>query len=458
MHAHKRRGVMGHAVRGMQHASFGENEGVNELVASEVEKENARKYGFIYCLPFLVLVFAYSVNLVRKHNTGIESGQFAFLSNPVNLIVLGLSYLSSAIFFCINLQWFFRNLKRNWLYLIVIFFVSLTVFVSNYPIKVLINCIHLIGMVLVVVSAVNYFAQNSSNFFDILSLVFLVIIFVSIFVSLFFPAIGTYQRLNSEWMGLTSNPNNLGDVAFVANWVAFFGLYFSTGKLIKFFNVLTISGAWICLFKADCITSLACSFIVLIAGPIFMSMEGNSRLKILLKIFFLSLFFIFIFLLLYTFFPEKLGIDPLFHSVGRDSTLSGRTSLWSKGLVSFSIKPILGWGFDSNASIMSKSIISYGQFHNGYLNVAVAGGSVGFVLLIIFIGRTILVCSRLRYKSFGVSVAFLALLMTLLLHDITEATFLNPTNLCWLMFVFSAFYIDMILWMRSFGQKSEMFC
>ena len=417
---------------------------IDRAVISDKEKGagDVREYGIIYILPFLILLFAFSVSLIRGEKGSYIHSQLAFLSNPINLIILGSAYTMAAWLFFINFAIFIRQIKRNWLYVVSLFFALSTACVSTYPVKVVINFIHFIGMMLVVAAAVHYTGSNIRRFFHIMLWYFFLIIIASILASVFFPSIAISKKFHGAWMGLTSNPNTLGTVAYLAIWFSLVGLYFAPGKVMKIVNVITIVGSCICLFKADCITSEICSFFILTAGPTFMSLEKNTTDKIVLKLFFLCLFFILFLLLIYAFFPEKLGLGQVFHAVGRDSSLSGRTYLWSRGFQAFLSKPLWGWGYDSNTSILSKSVIHYGQFHNGYLNVAVAGGSIGFIFLLALIIKQLNLCLKLLKEYFGTAVAFLVLLLSMIIHDIAEASFFSPTNALWLLFVFSLFYLD----------------
>ncbi len=422
------------------------------IAAKEKDADDVSQYGIIYILPFLILLFASSVSLVRGEKASYTHSQLAFLSNPINLIVLGSAYIMAAWLFFINFPIFIRQIKRNWLYVVSLFFVLSTACVSAYSLKVVINFIHFIGMMLVVVAAVHYAGDNIRKFFHIMSWFFLLIIILSILTSVFFPSIATYQQLHGEWMGLTSNPNTLGSVAHLAIWFSLVGLYFVPGKLIKMMTFITISGSCVCLYEANCVTSSICAFFILAACPTFMSLKKNTTGKIFLKLFFLILFFILFLLLIYAFFPEKLSLGQAFNAVGRDSSLSGRTYLWARGFQAFLSKPLWGWGYDSNTSIMSKSVIHYGQFHNGYLNVAVAGGSIGFIFLLVLIIKQVNLCFTLRVKYFRTAVAFLVLLLSMMIHDVAEATFFNPTNALWLLFVFSLFYLD---YLKAVGGVAE---
>ena len=173
-----------------------------------------------------------------------------------------------------------------------------------------------------------------------------------------------------------------------------------------------------------------------------MSLRQNSAKIIFLKLFFLFLFFVLLFLLIYLFYPEKLGLEPLFHTLGREPSMTGRSYLWSRGFNAFLSKSIWGWGYDSNTSVLSKKVIRYGQFHNGYLNVAVAGGIIGFIFLLALILRALKLCIKLLKSHFEIATAFLVMLLAMMIHDIAESSFFSPTNSLWLMFVYSLFYLD----------------
>jgi len=84
-------------------------------------------------------------------------------------------------------------------------------------------------------------------------------------------------------------------------------------------------------------------------------------------------------------------ISPILGSVGKDATLTGRTILWSIAQDAFLERPLLGYGFKGYWENPGESSVIFlrlviGQelwfFHNIYLEVAVAFGFLGPVLLI----------------------------------------------------------------------------
>jgi len=86
------------------------------------------------------------------------------------------------------------------------------------------------------------------------------------------------------------------------------------------------------------------------------------------------------------------GIDPMeiaLSELGKDSTLTGRTILWDYGVDAIDRRPILGYGYqaywESSETTALLARYAVGQklwfFHNVYIEVAVAFGLIGPILL-----------------------------------------------------------------------------
>jgi exopolysaccharide production protein ExoQ len=122
--------------------------------------------------------------------------------------------------------------------------------------------------------------------------------------------------------------------------------------------------------------------------------------------------------------------------LGRDATLTGRTDLiWSE-LIPISLRnPFFGVGY---GAFWIRPIFEFpiNQAHNGYLDVFIELGWVGLILL------TILIVSFFKKakEEFELDPDWaclrLAFLLMILLHNITETSFLRSTILMWNMLVF----------------------
>jgi O-antigen ligase len=136
------------------------------------------------------------------------------------------------------------------------------------------------------------------------------------------------------------------------------------------------------------------------------------------------------------------GSSLLVSSLGRDTTLTGRTGLWAQ-LVSMNSAPLLGTGFETfwlgpRAEAIWRIYWWHpNQAHNGYLEILLNLGGVGVLLLgVQVVGGYINVTRSLRDgQAFG---RFrLALLMAALLLNVTEAAFkvMHPV---WIAFLIAA--------------------
>jgi O-antigen ligase len=126
----------------------------------------------------------------------------------------------------------------------------------------------------------------------------------------------------------------------------------------------------------------------------------------------------------------SMGWQGVLAFLGRDTTLTGRTAIWTRTLAS-GTDQMFGTGFDSywlgdrGAAFWSDYTFTINQSHNGYLETYLNLGIVGLVLLLV----TVLDAARRAYRGrvgdedFRLfRLIFLALAM---LYNILEASFLK---------------------------------
>jgi len=106
--------------------------------------------------------------------------------------------------------------------------------------------------------------------------------------------------------------------------------------------------------------------------------------------------------------PQNTFVERFLELVGKDATLTGRTSLWEGARLAAEQKPWFGlglegfWYYDSGAAqtLNENDFKAYGTkltFHNAYLEVQVHLGYVGLALFLVFLGWTSL---RMLYLWF----------------------------------------------------------
>jgi O-antigen ligase len=143
--------------------------------------------------------------------------------------------------------------------------------------------------------------------------------------------------------------------------------------------------------------------------------------------------------MLLVFAPELLEAKGVFSLLGRSTTFSGRTKLWDEAWKLISMRPLLGWSFDSNMSVV-KHLGNVGQFHNGYLELLVHGGWVGMTL---FLGLLVNVFTRMTHLArveYRRAVIFATMTIVILIHNVTESSIVRETHLLWVLLLFIYFF------------------
>ena len=130
-----------------------------------------------------------------------------------------------------------------------------------------------------------------------------------------------------------------------------------------------------------------------------------------------------------------LDLSGLFGMFGRDANLTGRTSLWADAIAAISKYPILGWSFDDHTHIIKTQGMAYSSYHNGFLDLAVSGGGVAIVLLVLLFATWLAGFAKpsliaAQIVPFSASFGF-----AYLVHNLTEASFVSPRGQLWMIFL-----------------------
>lgn len=124
------------------------------------------------------------------------------------------------------------------------------------------------------------------------------------------------------------------------------------------------------------------------------------------------------------------GWERVTRTLGRSADATGRTTLWGTALELIDRRPLLGWGFDENATVMEVSGFSYTHFHNGLLDVAVRGGVVALALVLSIVA-VVLVGALVAGRD--ERTLWLPLAAALLVHNATEVSLLASRNVLWML-------------------------
>jgi O-antigen ligase len=125
-------------------------------------------------------------------------------------------------------------------------------------------------------------------------------------------------------------------------------------------------------------------------------------------------------------------------------TLSGRTVIWDFVNYEIGRRPLLGWGFQSfwqvgpdGPSIVEGPgwVKNMPSGHNGYLDVMLEMGYVGFPLLIIFIITTLHALGRVADRDPTRAWLVLSLALFIIITNMLESLWMRGQDMQWLLFL-----------------------
>jgi exopolysaccharide production protein ExoQ len=276
---------------------------------------------------------------------------------------------------------------------------------------------------------------------------------LSIIVIKYFRSIGVqfdWAGTGVSWCGLSTSKNTLGQIVMISALYFAWSIFrdFRKGRSEAKYDYLYLA---MCMYllkgseRAVSLTSLA----VFVLGLLLFTICYRNRNRIgfltrVLTVACVSVLVIQAVLIVHTANPYSNGspLGLLIRSLGRDTTLSGRTGIWADVLNIANRSPFLGVGFGGfwvgrEANIPWDANLSWilGEGHNGYFDTYLQLGAVGLFILfgVIFSSR------RRIAESFAWDFEYgmfrMTFLIIILLVNVTETTFLRGEHMLWFMFL-----------------------
>lgn len=250
------------------------------------------------------------------------------------------------------------------------------------------------------------------------------------------PQYGIDPNQNGSWRGIYPTKNVLGKT-FVLGGAIFFFLAM-TSKENRWFSWLgyLISGLLILLSRST--TSIG-NLIIITAAFLMYDRILHLKYKVMIPI--LTLLSI-IGIAFYALFISE--ADTILGSVGKDTTLTGRSELWPVVLQMIAKKPWLGYGYgafwieqNSESSIVVQAVQwDAPNAHNGFLDLWLALGLLGILVFIIgFVINWLRAIYLIRYNGKSEILWLLVYLTFTLFSNLTETTLLGQNNLEWVLYV-----------------------
>jgi exopolysaccharide production protein ExoQ len=412
-------------------------------------------------VPYVWLFFA-STRTLSSWLTGgvgvlgdLESGSPADRMLMSLLICLGLFVLWS------RAEQTKRILANNkWLVLLSVY-IALSILWSNFPSISLRRGIRSVGtfvMVLVVLTERN----PTEAVRALLRRLYFVHIPLSIIAIKYVRNIGVmynWSGVEEEWTGISIDKNSLGQVAMCS------GL-FSLWQILKDWPekkskrdwkklavpvLLLILSLWLLRGSKNVHSSAAilgfiiCS--VILFGLQYIKKRAHRAKRIILtQALAFSLLGPIVYFVFQTF--NTTPVEMMVQATGRNMTFTDRTLLWTDILNNTAKNPVLGVGIGA----FWVGPIGYEMYplpnwsrktpqwrpeegHNGYIDVYAELGAIGLVLLLIVIGRAIAGVFSDLQNEFQLGSLRLVLLLSVLMNNIAETTFLSGTHGLWFLFL-----------------------
>lgn len=333
----------------------------------------------------------------------------------------------TALIFLFNVQQVLNACAKNKILIALIFYVLLTAAWADSPIEIGKTFVFLFSSMFISIMAALAFKDNKVVLIRWLFWLFFLMTLASIYTAIYHPQLGiNFIGFDKpRWIGITTHPNALGMQALVSIWLSSNLFFLSKSKLEKALIIFAILAAFFAIIKADSMTSLITSFVV-VAYICYCHLFGQLSLSIKLILFTLLLL---IFLFIITFYMSTTELaDTTFASTGRSANFSGRTIQWQIALSEAADHIIIGQGFDDLEQLTRKYHILMSMMHNGYIETLVKGGMIAVILLATILIKTLIKQIKIKHTNKHDFIFLNTGLIMVLLHNMTESSILRGLN------------------------------
>lgn len=393
-------------------------------------------------LPFFLLMFSAGLPLTYK----LEAARPMTVADTAELTLAATASQNTAnsLFFVVFISalylmaaWnIFRKPKtvialvcRQWPTLLLMLFIAASAFWSYTPEKVLINTVHNIGIMLIAIGVALRYRHDPWLLTEHLGIVVGANMLLQLGAVFIMPSLSIDWQ--GRWHGFAPHPNTLGALSFVVLWCNAAVLLFKRSRYY-FLHFIFVISAVVAMVGANSMTTLMCSTFALLLMFMIQKMRQSKRQhRLVLPVLSLSLGIPIVAIVA----TKLVSIDTLLNFFGRDSQLTGRISLWEIAFKAISEQLFFGWSFDDHVHLVRVSNMSFPNFHNGILDLAVSGGLVAvllFFFILISMLRDYFKTSRVGNNIVPFSLSFL---LPYMIYNFTEATLVSPRSQMWIIFL-----------------------
>lgn len=352
----------------------------------------------------------------------LTPGDTPAAGSATSQLILALGYLSVAGILVPYYRETLFLLRRNWFLMALVFLALVSGSWSALPALALRRAVAVLGTTLFGIALAVLLSLEEQ--LRLLSWLCRTIAMLSLACVIFLPSYGVSATPEHQWQGVFVYKSVLGFVMALSILVEW---HLPTPTaLSRTLNRLALLLSAVLLFFASSLTPT----MALLGSMLLVELYkfAVERLRVSNSVVGLAMVLL-VSSVVVTFFRNTEGIT---NALGRSSDLTGRTEIWSWVTGSIGERPLLGYGFsgywsDSAASaILDRTMGGMVMYsHNGYLEVLLSLGVVGFALTLVFLGAGVRRAFRWsdRNRS-GIGRWPVAFLLLILLQNFAECTIL----------------------------------
>jgi O-antigen ligase len=352
-------------------------------------------------------------------------------------VLVGLAVPTIAILVRRNIDWGDCLRRHGWL-MSLLAYMFLSTLWSQITLIAIRRCIREVIVVLMALALITE-ANPRQALESILRRTAYVLLPFSLVLIKYYPLLGVrYGKWSGAltWVGVTAQKNHLGRLCMISVLFLAFALYrrwrdrtSEGGRYVKWADISILLLAIYLLKGAENAYS-ATSLVTLALGLVtFLALHSARNVNLRLKqmVLLASVIVLFAFGVATPFLGGS-GVAALTSSLGRDSTLTGRTEVWSDVLPEVEREPLLGHGFGSFWTDARRALYDIPTAHNGYLDILLELGVVGLGLYGFWlVSCTFTLCRALNRDYDWASMGISFLLMGLL-YNTTESALNSLTE------------------------------
>lgn len=245
-----------------------------------------------------------------------------------------------------------------------------------------------------------------------------------------------------DWKGLFGHKNALGRT------MIFGVLLLSIAKpkaLPKWTRLLFLSASLVLLLLSKSATAFVLAALFILMYPILHLLRLRTRNTLPLWAAFAPLLAMVILLV-------AANYSTLLEAVGRDATLTGRTTLWSAVVDDINERPVFGYGYSvfwlahnpDSANVVTATHWNAPNSHNGYLDLCIDLGLVGLLLFLCGFGVAWRRAVKLfKERNTSASKWPLIFLLFFIFYNVTESNLLRSHTFFWLPYVSTFIYLGL---------------